>query len=64
VLKQTIETGEAVDRPDLQASMETITALFDYDTVAKLETEFLYDEQLDRKYGEGAREYVIKGQRS
>lgn len=64
VLKQTIETGEAVDRPDLQASMETITGLFDYETVAALETELLDDEELDRRYGAGAREYVIKGSRA
>ena len=44
--------------------METITGLFDYETVAALESELLADEELDRRYGEGAREYVIKGSRA
>ena len=30
----------------------------------QLETELLDDEELDRRYGEGAREYVIKGSRA
>ena len=64
VLMETIETGETVDRPDLQASMETITGLFDYETVAALETELLHDEELHRKYGDGSRDYVVKGSRA
>jgi 2-methylisocitrate lyase-like PEP mutase family enzyme len=64
VLKQTMQTGELVDRPDLQASMESITGLFDYDLVARLESELLYDEQLERKYRDGSREYVVKGSRA
>jgi hypothetical protein len=40
--------------------METITALFGYDGVAKLESEFLLDEQLEHKYGTGKPDYVVR----
>ena len=60
VLKQCMETGELVDRPDLLVGIETITGLFGYDTIAQLENEFLYEEQLATKYGRGARDYVVK----
>ncbi|MEO8752395.1 MAG: isocitrate lyase/PEP mutase family protein [Casimicrobiaceae bacterium] len=63
VLKQCITTGELVDRPDLQVSMETITALFGYDRIARLESEFLHDEQLKRKYANGERDYVVRERR-
>ena len=61
VLKQCVNTGELTDRPDLLVSMETITQLVGYDRVSRLENELLYDDQLDRKYGGGDRDYVIRG---
>jgi 2-methylisocitrate lyase-like PEP mutase family enzyme len=60
VLKQCIETGEVTDRPDLLVGMETITGLFGYDKIAQLESEFLYDEQIEAKYGDGSRDYVVR----
>ena len=60
VLKQCMETGELVDRPDLLVGMETITGLFGYDKIAQLENEFLYEEQLETKYGSGERDYVVR----
>lgn len=60
VLKQCMESGELVDRPDLLVGMETITGLFGYDKIAQLENEFLYEEQLETKYGSGERDYVVR----
>ncbi|HUA56754.1 MAG TPA: isocitrate lyase/PEP mutase family protein [Candidatus Sulfotelmatobacter sp.] len=60
VMKQCMETGEAADRPDLTFSMEDITKLVGYERVTKLEQALLTDEQLERKYGDGEREYVIR----
>jgi 2-methylisocitrate lyase-like PEP mutase family enzyme len=64
VMKQCIETGELVDRPDLLVGIETITGLFGYDEVSRLENELLFEEQLERKYGEGDRDYVVPERRS
>jgi 2-methylisocitrate lyase-like PEP mutase family enzyme len=61
VLKQCVNTGELTDRPDLLVSMETITQLVGYDKVSRLENELLFDDQLDRKYSGGDRDYVIRG---
>jgi hypothetical protein len=63
VMKQCMATGELVDRPDLLVGMETITGLFGYDKISRLESELLYDEQLEQKYGAGSRDYVVHGSR-
>ena len=60
VLRECMRTGEAVDRQDLAVGMETITALMRYERVSALEQELLGDEALDRKYGDGERQYVVK----
>jgi len=60
VMKQCIETGEAADRPDLLVGMEELTALVGYARVTELEQSLLTEEQLERKYGTGAREYVVR----
>jgi 2-methylisocitrate lyase-like PEP mutase family enzyme len=59
-MKQSIETGEAIDRPDLLVGIEDITALMGYDRIAQLEQEFMLEEELDRKYGSDKRDYVIR----
>lgn len=64
VMKRCVETGELADRPDLLVDMETITGLFGYDEVSRLENELLYEEQLDRKYGERDRDYVVRARQS
>lgn len=61
VLKQCIASGDLVDRPDLLVSMETITGLVGYEQVSRLENELLADEDLGRKYRDGDREYVVRG---
>jgi 2-methylisocitrate lyase-like PEP mutase family enzyme len=64
VLKTCMTSGELADRPDLLVSMETITALFGYDLMERLEGELLADEQIERKYGAGGSpDYVVKGSR-
>ena len=60
VMKQCMETGEAADRPDLLVSMEELTQLVGYERIAKLEQAMLTEEQLERKYGTGQRDYVIR----
>ncbi|HSI02610.1 MAG TPA: isocitrate lyase/PEP mutase family protein [Reyranella sp.] len=59
VMQQCMRTGEAADRPDLLASMEEITALFDYDKIAALENEFTLEDDLERKYRDKERSYVV-----
>ena len=59
VMQQCMLTGEAADRPDLLASMEEITALFDYDKIAALENEFTLEDDLERKYRDKERSYVV-----
>jgi 2-methylisocitrate lyase-like PEP mutase family enzyme len=61
VMKECITTGELADRPDLLEGMEDITRLMHYERVAALEADLLRPEDLDRKYGQGERDYVIRG---
>jgi 2-methylisocitrate lyase-like PEP mutase family enzyme len=51
LMKESAESGTIVDRPDLLASIEEITDLMGYDTVAELERRYLLPEQLESKYG-------------
>lgn len=49
---------EAVtERPDLVANMEQITSLIGYEDVAKLEEEFMLEEDLVERYAEGRPQY-------
>jgi 2-methylisocitrate lyase-like PEP mutase family enzyme len=59
VMRQCMTTGELADRPDLLASMEEITGLFDYEKIAALESEFSLEEDLERKYRDKERSYVV-----
>jgi 2-methylisocitrate lyase-like PEP mutase family enzyme len=61
VMKACIADGELVDRPDLLEGMEDITRLMGYGRIGELESELLRPEDLQRKYGEGERDYVIRG---
>ena len=62
VMQGCIATGELADRPDLLASMEDITGLFDYERIASLENEFTAEEDLGRKYRDSERSYVVREQ--
>jgi 2-methylisocitrate lyase-like PEP mutase family enzyme len=60
VMQQCMITGELADRPDLTASMEEITELFDYEKIAALERAFSVEEDLERKYRDKERSYVVR----
>jgi 2-methylisocitrate lyase-like PEP mutase family enzyme len=60
VMQQCMITGELADRPDLTASMEEITELFDYDKIAALESAFTLEEDLERKYRDKERSFVVR----
>jgi 2-methylisocitrate lyase-like PEP mutase family enzyme len=51
LFRQSVETGEVVDRPDLLASIEDIKALMDYEELERLEERFLLPEHLLQRYG-------------
>ena len=53
VMRQVIETGEPVDRPDLLAGIDDIMALMDYEGARALEARLLSTESLEKKYGAG-----------
>ncbi|MGG5808566.1 isocitrate lyase/PEP mutase family protein [Falsiroseomonas sp. CW058] len=53
LLRHALETGEVVDRPDLLFSIDEIKRLMDYESLERLEEEFLLPEQLHRKYQAG-----------
>ena len=59
-MQQSIATGEAVDRPDLLVGIEDITDLMHYPRIAELEQAFALEEDLERRYGEAKREYVVR----
>ncbi len=61
LLRDSAETGAVHDRPDLLCSMDEITALMGYDFIDALEQQFLLEDELGRKYGEGDRGFVIHG---
>ncbi len=60
VMRECIETGKLVDRPDLLVGMETITGLMGYEQLSQLENDLLPDEELERKYQSASRDYVVK----
>jgi 2-methylisocitrate lyase-like PEP mutase family enzyme len=53
-------TGQVVDRPDLSVGIEDITQLVGYERINRLEQALLLEEQLDKKYGDEERDYVIR----
>lgn len=59
VMQQCMLTGELADRPDLLASMDDITGLFDYRKIEALEQEFTAEDDLERKYRGHERAYVV-----
>lgn len=51
VMREVLETGESVDRPDLLASIDDIMALMDYDSARALEARLLTVDAYKGKYG-------------
>lgn len=60
VFRDSVEAGQVHDRPDLLYGMEEITELMGYAKIGELESDLLLDDQLDRKYGSAAPDYVIR----
>ena len=54
VMKESVETGETADRPDLLVGIEDITDLMGYPATRALEREFSTDDEYRRKYGNKA----------
>jgi 2-methylisocitrate lyase-like PEP mutase family enzyme len=61
LMRQSAETGEIIDRPDLLAGIEEITQLMNYDHIASLEAQFLLEEQIEAKYRGESPDYVVRG---
>lgn len=59
-MRISIETGEVIDRPDLLASMEEIADLAGYDRIDALEKQFTLPEDLERRYGDDDRGFVVQ----
>jgi 2-methylisocitrate lyase-like PEP mutase family enzyme len=59
VLQDSVKTGKKHDRPDLLVSIEEITELMGYAFINELETQFLSEEELQRKYKSGSRNIVV-----
>jgi 2-methylisocitrate lyase-like PEP mutase family enzyme len=54
LLRQSLDTGQVVDRPDALASFEELNDVVGMGAVQALEQQFLTPDQLEAKYGAGA----------
>jgi 2-methylisocitrate lyase-like PEP mutase family enzyme len=59
--KDQLEVDAPPERPDLAVSAEEISELMGYAFVNELESRFLLDEQIEKKYGSGNVDYVVRG---
>ncbi|HEX6007533.1 MAG TPA: isocitrate lyase/PEP mutase family protein [Burkholderiales bacterium] len=59
--REYLDVGEPPERPDLAVSAEEISELMGYAFVNELESQFLLDEQIEKKYGGGKVDYVVRG---
>lgn len=60
VFRDTADSNTAPDRPDMLTSIEDITDLMGYALIDRLEAEFLLPEEMERKYGDGQRSFVVR----
>ena len=60
VMLDCMATGKTADRPDLLVGIEDITQLVGYERINKLEQALLLEDQLEKKYGDEERDYVIR----
>ena len=58
LMRQVVETGQPMDRPDLLVGIEEIMSLMDYDGARALEERLLTPETLAKKYGAGSAQSV------
>ena len=59
--REYLDVGEPPERPDLAVSAEEISELMGYAFVNELESQFLLNEQIEKKYGGGKVDYVVRG---
>jgi 2-methylisocitrate lyase-like PEP mutase family enzyme len=50
IMKEVLETGEMVDRPDLLVGIEDIMELMSYPHIRAIEKEFMLDEEYERRF--------------
>lgn len=60
LMKQSIETGEVYDRPDMLVGIEDVTALMGYARINQLEKEFSLEDDLEKRY-KGNVDLVVRG---
>lgn len=56
-----LELDSPPERPELVAGIEEITEIMGYSFVNALESQLLLDEQIEKKYGGGKVDYVVRG---
>lgn len=59
--KEHLELDQPPERPDLAVSAEEISELMGYAFVNELESRFLLDEQIEKKYSDGKVDYLVRG---
>src|SRR5688572_10050300 len=59
--KDGLDLDQPPERPDLTVSPEEISELMGYALVNELESQFLLDEQIEKKYADGKVDYVVRG---
>lgn len=59
--KENLELDQPPERPDLAVGAEEISELMGYAFVNELESQFLLEEQIERKYGDGKVDYLVRG---
>jgi 2-methylisocitrate lyase-like PEP mutase family enzyme len=60
LMRDSMETGKVYDRPDLLMGVEEITELMGYALINQLEREFSLEEDLERRYGGGEVDLVVR----
>jgi 2-methylisocitrate lyase-like PEP mutase family enzyme len=55
-----VATGTVHDRPDLLASIEEITGLMGYDVIDRLESDYMLEEEKQRRYRSSEAQYVVR----
>lgn len=63
LMMDSVDTGTLHDRPDLLASIDDITDLMGYDHINRLETQYMLEEDIRRRYGDGKADYVERAKR-
>ena len=58
IMRESVETGEAHDRPDLLVGIEEITELMGYALINRLENEFSLPDDLEQRYKGESVDYV------